>query len=140
MDSVCWFCLLESLPVGLHPLFMVRSCLSAPLSCSPTCSDTEVPSCCLQAETSPPPGAPWGVCAIALMPKEQQDRAGCSPGMLEATMDKASAGSGAESQSSEQTPACGAQQDHPKHFFLTVGQVLSLHPFPLNSHPVSFSW
>lgn len=58
--------------------------------------------------------------------------------MLEGTRDKASVGFGAESQSSEQTPTCVHQQDHPKDFFLTVGHLLFLHSFPLILHPISF--
>lgn len=61
--------------------------------------------------------------AMALIPRQQQGCAGCSLALVDsrdvgATMDKASAGFGA-----------GSQQDHPKHFFLSVGHVLFLHPF-----------
>lgn len=49
--------------------------------------------------------------------------------MLEGTTDKASVGFGAESQSSEHTPTCVHQQDHPKDFFLTA-----LISAPLPSH------
>lgn len=59
-------------PVGAAPSLRVRSCPSVPFPVPQPVLTQRCPPACVQAESSPPPGASWGVYAVALIPKKQQ--------------------------------------------------------------------